>query len=64
MKVRPRMSVMNQLSDIQYLMTIDKDRANKLLNYCKAVLIKYDDLDEYVESSELDSLWKEINEKF
>lgn len=65
MKVNLRMSVLSQLSDIQFLVEFgDKERVRNLANYCKAVLIKYDDLDEYVEREELDNLFKEIVERF
>ena len=65
MKVNLRMSVMSQLSDIQFLVEVDeKEKVRNLANYCKAVLIKYDNLDEYVESEELDNLYKEVVERF
>lgn len=65
MKVNIRMSVMSQLSDIQFLVEAgDKEQVRNLANYCKAVLIKYDNLDEYVEREELDNLYKEVVERF
>lgn len=40
MKVRPRMSVMSQLSDIQALAKFgDVERLTLLANYCKEVLM-------------------------
>lgn len=65
MKVNVRMSVISQLSDIQFWAECkEEEQVRNLANYCKAVLIKYDNLDEYVESEELDNLYREVVERF
>lgn len=58
------MAVMSHLSDAQQMMQVDAKLANQHINFAKLLLIKYDNIDQDVEWSELDSLWaKEIANK-
>lgn len=52
-----RMAIMSHLSDAQQMMQVDTELANQHINFAKLLLIKYDNIDQDVEWSELDSLW-------
>lgn len=59
-----RMAIMSHLSDAQQMMQYDAELANQHINFAKLLLIKYDNINQDVEWSELDSLWiKEINNR-
>lgn len=59
MTSRVRMAIMSHLSDAQQMMQVDPELANQHINFAKALLIKYDNIDQDVEWSELDSIWRE-----
>lgn len=52
-----RMAIMSHLSDAQQMMKYDAELANQHINFAKTLLIKYNNIDQDVEWSELDSLW-------
>ncbi|ROT06849.1 hypothetical protein EEL33_08755 [Muribaculaceae bacterium Isolate-037 (Harlan)] len=61
MTTRVRMAIMSHLSDAQQMMKYDAELANLHINFAKALLIKYDNIDADVTYSELNDLWtKEV----
>lgn len=55
------MAIMSHLSDAQQMMKYDAELANLHINFAKALLIKYDNIDADVTYSELNDLWtKEV----
>lgn len=59
-----RMAAMSHLSDAQQIMKFDAELANQHINFAKALLLKYSNLDQEVTYRELDELWlAEISER-
>lgn len=59
-----RMAAMSHLSDAQQIMKADAKLASQHIDFAKALLLKYSDLDQEVAYRELDDLWlAEIQER-
>ena len=52
-----KMAVMSHLSDAQQIISVDADLANRHINFAKALILKYKNLNQEVTYRELDDLW-------
>lgn len=68
MKVNVYMAIMSHLSDAQHFIddsTKSGDNARQRINFAKMILSKYqDDVNQDVDSCELDELWNVCQDKF
>ena len=68
MKINVYMAIMSHLSDAQHFIddsTKSGDIARQQINLAKMILYKYqNDVNQDVDSSELDELWKVCQDKF
>ena len=68
MKVNVYMAIMSHLSDAQHFIddsTKSGDMARQRINLVKMILSEYqDDITQYVDTNELDELWKVCQDKF
>ena len=68
MKINVYMAIMSHLSDTQHFIddsTESGDMARQRINLAKMILSEYqDDITQYVDTNELDELWKVCQDKF
>ena len=68
MKVNVCIAIMSHLSDAQHFIddsTKSGDMARQRINLVKMILSEYqDDITQYVDTNELDELWKVCQDKF
>lgn len=65
MKINVYIAIASHLSDAQELIALDQPiRANKEINYAKAILFKHPDTNKEVDSEELDIICKKVDDNF
>ena len=68
MKINVYMAIMSHLSDAKHFIddsTESGDMARQRINLAKMILSEYqDDITQYVDTNELDELWKVCQDKF
>jgi len=52
-----KMAVMSHLSDAQQIVGVDAELANQHINFAKALILKYENLNQEVTYRKLDDLW-------
>ena len=65
MKIIAKIAIVSHLSDAQELLNFGHtEKANREINYAKAILFKYPDTNKEVNQEELNTICHEVNEKF